>query len=147
MRFSISLLFASLILAAAFLARGQAPEPTTAPAVNWVLPLFTDREGYRAMTLRGSSVKPADNGGIAVTDLNITIFSGDAAVRVDTVLLSQYAVFLPKENRAFGDKTVRVIRAEIDVTGEGWTYDQTGKKVSIRENVRVVYRAPLKLSL
>lgn len=147
MRYSTSLLFAGLVLAAAFLARGQAPVPATAPAINWVLPLFTDREGYRAMTLRGSSVKPADNGGIAVTDLNITIFSGDAAARVDTVLLSQDAVFLPKENRAFGEKTVRVIRDEIDVTGEKWTYDQAGKKVSIRENVQVVYRAPLKLSL
>ena len=147
MRFVILLILAALASAATFRARAQAPANGTAPAVNWVLPIFTDREGYRALTLRGSSVRPAEGSGIAVTDLNITIFSGDAAARVDTVLLSQDAVFLPKENRAFGEKTVRVIHDEIDVTGEKWTYDHAGKKVSIQENVRVVYRAPFKLPL
>jgi hypothetical protein len=28
------------------------------PAKNWVLPLFTAKEGFRSMTLRGSEVKP-----------------------------------------------------------------------------------------
>lgn len=118
----------------------------TAPALNWVLPLFTD-EGQRSMTLRGSAVKPAENGGIAVTDLSITIFSGEAAARVDTMLLSVDAKFLPRENRAAGTKSVRVIRDDCEVTGEDWTYDHAGKKVSIRKNVRVTYRAPLKLPL
>jgi hypothetical protein len=151
-----------LLLAIAFVATARAqqapaaaPPPAretpaanlSAPATNWVLPLFTDREGFRTMTLRGSAVKPSGNNAISVTDLSITVFSGDAAARVDTMLLSLDATFRPKENRANGEKTVRVIRDEIEVTGEDWTYDHAGKIVSIRKNVRVVYRLPLKITL
>lgn len=117
------------------------------PAINWVLPLFTDKEGYRSMTLRGSEVRPADNNSIAVADLSITIFSGDAAARVDTMLLAQNARFFPKENRATGERTVRVIRDDIEVTGHNWMYEHAGKKVSIRAGVRVVFQAPLDIRL
>jgi hypothetical protein len=123
-----------------FLQGGEPPPP--APAVNWVLPLFTEKEGHRSMTLRGSEVRPIGRS-IAVTDLHITIFSGDASAQVDTVLLSSDAVFSPKENLARGDKGVRLIRDDVDVTGVGWTYDHTTKKVSLQHNVRVTFRAQL----
>lgn len=113
-----------------------------APAVNWVLPIFTDKEGFRSMTLRGTEVRPAGNR-IAVTDLNITIFSGDAHAHVDSILLSPAAVFLPKENRATGDKSVRFIRDDVEVTGVGWSYDHKAKKVSLQQQVRVTFRAQM----
>ena len=128
-----------LLLAAA--ARAQAP--ATAPAVNWVLPLFTDKEGFRTMTLRGSEVRPGAHNSIAVRDLNITVFSGDAAARVDNVLLSPVADFFPKENRAAGDGPVRLIRDDVEVTGVGWTYDHAAKKVSLQSRVHVTFRAQL----
>ena len=121
--------------------------PTSPPAVNWVLPLFTDRDGYRSMTLRGATVKPAGANGIVVTDLNVTVFSGDATARVESVLLSQDATYYPRETRVTGEKNVRVLRDELEVTGENWSYEHSGKKVSIRKDVRVVYRAPLKIPL
>ena len=133
-----SVLIGILLVCAA--ARAQAPAP--APAVNWVLPIFTDKEGYRSMTLRGSEVRPTGKN-IAVTDLNITIFSGDEKAHVDTILLSPEAMFFPKENRASGDKAVRVIRDDVEVTGIGWTYDHATKKVSLQHNVRVTFTAQL----
>lgn len=124
-----------------------APEKAKAPVVgaparNWVLPLFTDKEGYRSMTLRGSEVRPGVNT-IAVTDFNITVFSGDAAAHVDTMLLSSAATFFPKEQRATGDGAVRLIRDDAVLTGEGWIYEHTAKKVLISRKVRVVFEAPL----
>jgi lipopolysaccharide export system protein LptC len=107
-----------------------------------VLPLFTDKEGFRTMTLRGSEVRPVGTD-IAVTDLNITIFSGDAAAKVDSILLSRQARFFPKANRAAGDDAVRYIRDDIEVTGVGWTYDHTTKKISLRRQVRVTFTAQL----
>ena len=112
------------------------------PAINWVLPMFTDKEGFRSMTLRGTEVRPVGKS-IAVTDLSITIFSGDAKAQVDSILLSPAAVFSPKENRAGGDSAVRLIRDDVEVTGTGWTYDHAARKVSLRENVRVSFRAQL----
>jgi hypothetical protein len=131
--------------------RAQAPDAAppivftpggAAPAVNWVLPIFTDKEGYRSMTLRGSEIRPIGRT-IAVTDLSITIFSGDARSAVDTILLSPSAIFSPKENQASGEKSVRLIRDDIEVTGVGWTYDHATKKVSLQQNVRVTFLAQL----
>lgn len=116
-------------------------DPTATPAVNWVLPIFTDREGHRSMTLRGSAVRPNSDGSIAVDDLSITVFDGKAEPKVDTILLSPTARFFPKENRASGDKAVRLIRDDIEVNGVGWTYDHATKKVSLHQNVRVTFYA------
>lgn len=116
---------------------------TTAPAKNWVLPLFTDKEGFRSMTLRGSEARTPAANRIDVTDLNITVFSGDAAARVDSLLLSPQASFYLKENRATGEKSVRFIRDDVEVTGEVWSYDHALKKVSLARNARVVFRAQL----
>jgi hypothetical protein len=130
-----------LLVSCSLLPGGEPPAP--APAVNWMLPIFTDKEGYRSMTLRGSEVRPQNSGAIAVTDLNITIFSGDAAARVDSILLSPAATFYPRENRATGEKSVRFIRDDIEVTGVGWTYDHAAKKVSLHSNVRVTFSAQM----
>jgi hypothetical protein len=141
--------FLPRLLALASFSLLPAPAATTpiltessAPAVNWVLPIFTDKEGFRSMTLRGSEVRPVGRS-IAVTDLSITIFSGDATSSIDSMLLSPSAVFVPKEHSARGDKSVRFIRDDIEVTGVGWTYDHTAKKVSLQQNVRVTFRAQL----
>jgi len=117
------------------------------PALNWVLPIFTDAEGHRSMTLRGSAVAPDADGAINITNLSITVFSEDAGARVDTLLLSREATFFPDEHRAVGSRGVRVLHDALEVTGFDWNYDHHGKKVSIRKDVRVVYRAPLKLPL
>lgn len=135
-----------LLVLAAALPASTPPAPThapgTAPALNWVLPLFTDKEGYRSMTLRGSEVRPA-GANIAVTDLNITIFSGDAAARVDSILLSRQAEFRPKENRASGTDAVRYIRDDIEVTGVGWDYDHATRRISLHSRVRVTFKSQL----
>jgi hypothetical protein len=153
--------FLLLTLFACCAARAQSPGPTrpasgepsrtepsepaaTAPAKNWVLPLFTDKDGFRSMTLRGSEVRPVGTNRIDITDLSITVFSGDDAARFDSMLLSPQASFFPKENRATGEKSVRLIRDDIEVTGDGWSYEQAAKKVSLAKNVRVVFRAQLK---
>jgi len=113
----------------------------TSPAKNWVLPLFTDKEGFRSMTLRGSEARTPAANRIDVVDLNITVFSGDATARVESVLLSAQASFFPKDNRATGEKSVRLVRDDIEVTG--WTYDRTTQTVTILKNTRIVFRAQL----
>ncbi len=152
-------LFAARLLAlvAAASAAVAAPAPATpasptpapsadsagaAPALNWVLPLFTDKEGFRSMTLRGTAVRPVGKN-IAVTDLNITIFTGDAKAQVDSVLLSSSALFLAKEQRASGDGGVRFIRDDFEVTGNAWTYDHATRKLTLDRAVRTTFRVQL----
>jgi len=125
-------------LGAACLLRAAAADGGLAPAKNWVLPLFT-KEGYHSMTLRGAEVHPFSSDRIDVTDLNITVFSGDPAARVETVLLSSRASYFPHEKKASGRDYVRLIRDDCEITGQDWTYQEEGKKVSIRRHAHVVY--------
>jgi hypothetical protein len=142
-----ALLPALLALSSGCLAAPAAVTVAT-PARNWVLPLFTP-EGFRSMTLRGSAVHPVGADRIDVVDINITTFSGDAAARVDSSLLSAAASFFPRETRASGPETVRLIRfapdgnIDAEITGEDWTYRQAGKRVSIGRRAHVVFREQL----
>jgi len=144
-------LFSGLALAAGLATAGGGAAPAggpAPPAKNWALPLFTN-EGWRSMTLRGTEVHPVSSDRIDVVDINITVFSGDAAERVASILLSPSASFFPHANSASGAQSVRMIRFRPDgeiaaeITGEDWTYAQAGEKVSIRRNAHVVFKEQL----
>lgn len=112
------------------------------PARNWTLPLFT-KEGYRQMTLRGDEVHPISADRVDIIGLNVTVFSGGPVPKVDSVLLSPEATFLINEKIAKGDKTVRLVRDDVEVTGEGWTYIYNEKKVLISRHAHVVFHSSL----
>ncbi len=114
------------------------------PALGWVFPVFTDKEGYHMLTLRGSSARLLSADRIEVTGFSAIVFSGDASERTDSVLMSPQAVFQPKLNRAEGDGAVRLIHDDVEVTGRGWTYEHKIQKVTIAHDVRVVFQAQLK---
>lgn len=115
----------------------------TAPAKNWVLPLFS-KEGFRSMTARGSEARLVSEHQFEVVDLNLTLFTGDASAKVDTILLSPAATFLPDAKIARGDKSVRFIGDEIEASGTHWVYRHEEKKISLDGDVRVTFRAELK---
>ncbi len=121
---------------------GDKPQPSAAPAHQWVLPVFSDREGHRLMTLRGAEVRPAGEV-IVIRDLMVTVFSGDASAKVDSILMSPAAEFRPGRNVVSGDRSVRFLQDDVEVTGGRWTFDQAAKKVSLRENVRVTFKGSL----
>ncbi len=125
-------------------ADGPAPQVVSAPARNWVFPRFT-KEGYRAMTLRGTEVREISADQIDIVDLNITVFSHDAAAQINSIILSPAASYFLKADRATGPQAVRLIdyRDQLEVTGEDWTYELGRKKISLARNVRVVIHAPL----
>jgi hypothetical protein len=133
------------LLACAAALRGAEPAAITAPAHNWVLPLFTPN-GYRSWTLRGDEVRFTSKDRIDVTFINITVFSGDAATIPTTSVLSEQASYFPALSLASGKGRVRIIR-NIDGTeasGEDWSYDFTHEKVSIHRNVEVTFQQVLK---
>ncbi len=133
------LLIAILTLA---LATHAPAAEVTAPARNWVLPAFT-KEGFREATARGSEARALTDRTFQVIDLNLTFFSGDAANRVETVILSPAATFLPDEKVARGEHHVRFIRDDVEASGTRWVYHHADKKISLAGNVRVTFRAEI----
>jgi hypothetical protein len=137
--------FLPLVLLAAGSVPAQPPGagPTFgAPAQNWEMKIFT-REGFRSMILRGTEARIGGENRYDVIDLNITTFSGTADARVESIFLSPSASFFTKETIARGDKSVRLIREDMEITGEQWTYFHAQQKVSIQKNNRVVFHAAL----
>ena len=112
------------------------------PARNWTLPLFT-KEGYRQVTLRGDEVRPGQLGpDRRHRDERHRLLRG-ADARVDSVLVSPEATFLLNEKVAQGDKAVRLVRDDVDVRGEGWSYNYNEKKVLIYHHTHVVFHSAL----
>jgi hypothetical protein len=135
-----ALLAAAMLPAAALsVAQEAAVAP---PAKNWTLPLFT-KEGYRQMTLKGAEVRPVTSDRVDISGLDVTVFSGGPEAKVDTVILSPEASFMINEKIARGDRTVRLVRDDVDVTGVGWTYYYYEKKVLIAHSAHVVFHAGL----
>lgn len=117
-----------------------------APLKDWALQLRTDA-GDPSMTLRGTEVRPISSSRIDIQELNMTVFSGDPAARVDTSVLSPAATYFPRERRVTGPGVVRLLdfRDGIEATGEQWvyTYSERQKKISMERNVRIVIHHPL----
>ncbi len=113
-----------------------------APLLNWTLPLFTD-DNFRQMIARGSEARVTGPHLFEVVDLNLTLFSRDAAARVDTVILSPAATFDSEAKTARGEKSVRFIRDDLEAAGTHWMYWYDQKKISLDGNVHVTLRAEL----
>ena len=126
-----------------FAAIPAAPPPAAEiAAVNQsTLQTFT-KEGFRSLLLRASSMHGTREQ-VDMTDMILSVFSGDATERIETILLAPTARFFPDQNLARGEKSVRLIRDEMEITGEDWTYDHARQKVTIDKNVRVVFHAEL----
>ena len=77
------------------------------------------------MTLRGTEARTFSAERIDIIDLNITTFNGDATAKVDSILLCrELASFFPNEKIVRGESTVRLMRDDLEITGEQWTYDR-----------------------
>jgi hypothetical protein len=137
-----------VVLGAALPAPAEPPPRagTQAPVIDFSLPTFTIPDGYRSMLVRGSEAWMTAPNIIDIKGLTMTIFSGDASNRIDTMLLSPAARVLPDEQVIAGDSTLRVINLHdgYEATGENWRYAHKNKTVTLARNVRVVLQAEFK---
>jgi hypothetical protein len=140
-----SRLLATALALIALAANAADSGPTVdVPARNWTQWQYS-KEGYLQMTLRADVVRPVTADRIDIVDMNLTVFSGDAARRVDTSVVSPAATFFVRERRASGSSPVRLIdfRDNLEITGEDWSYEMEGKKISLHRHVHVVFHASL----
>jgi len=133
-----------LLCLLASVAAAGAGGPSSEPIKNFILPTFTPAEGYRSMLLRGSEAWMLTPRLIQLDDMNLTVFSGDVFNRIDSILLSPIARVSLDEHTAGGPGSVRLIRDDLELTGEQWTYDQAQKRISIARHVHVVFHTELK---
>jgi hypothetical protein len=139
MRLRRFLLLLVLLPAAAWAANTQVSSEK--PIINFSLPAFTP-DGFRSWLVRGSEGRylPKQNQ-IEVRELNLSIFSGLADNRVDTIIVSPVAIVTPAASVVSGPTTIRVINDQFEATGSDWRYGHKDRKITIAKHVRITFRA------
>ncbi len=136
-------LLLGLCLASATASAADTRFATDKPVINFRLPTFTP-EGHRAWLVRGSEARFNGEDRIDIKDLTLSIFTGEADGKLDTLILSPTAELRPGESLASGPGAIRVISDQFEATGTGWKYAHKDKRISIAKNVRVVFHAEFK---
>ncbi len=135
--------WATFVALSALPALRASPEATAAsPVKNFRLPTFTD-EGFRQTMIRAAEARLPDPARIDATELELTLFTSDAAGEIDAMLAAPLATIFPKQQFASGPSTVRIERIDLTVTGSDWSYDHAAQKITIKRDARVIMRATL----
>ena len=122
---------------------GQTPRISApAPVKDYSISFFSEA-GYHDMQVKGATADVSDPKRIAVTGLILTLFSGDEAQQVETVILSPEALVEPDPQLVSGPSAVRLVRDDLELTGENWQYEHAAKKILIHRKARIVFCAPL----
>jgi len=123
-----------------------------APITNFRLTELSN-EGFRSSLVRGSEAHYINDNQIDLVGMQYTTFLENEAGDLDATLLAPTAtVFIlnGKVNKVRGNESVRLIRKNIEVTGELWTYEHaeknspTPKKLVIEKNVHAIFRIEMK---
>ncbi len=132
-----------LLAAAASALPGQTPEISSpAPVKNFSLPFFND-DGNRTLLVRGTEARLTDPRRPVLTEMTVTLFTGDAANEVESVLLSRAAVVDTTTQVIEGSEAVRFVRDDLEISGEAWRYEHAARRIIIQRKARVVLRAEL----
>jgi len=140
----LTLVLTVLALAAPVAAQTGAPTiKPSAPIKEFRLPTF-NKDGKRATFMRAGEALFVTSTQIDVKDMQFTLFTKDGTDAFDTVLLAPSATFVTDKQIVSGKESVRVIRVDLEVTGEQWTYNHPEKRVLIGKNARVIFQDELK---
>ncbi len=138
-------LVASLLALSGPLA-AQTPAPKikpSAPIKEFRLPTF-DKDGKRATFMRAGEALFVSTTQVDVKDMQFILFTKDGTDAFDTTLLAPSATFLTDKQIVSGKESVRVVRIDLEVTGEQWSYNHPAKRVLIGKNARVIFQDELK---
>lgn len=116
-----------------------------APVRNFSLPFF-NKEGHRTMLIRGNEARLTDPRRPQFVDMTLSLFAGDASNTIETVILSTEATVDTTTKTVEGTGPVRLVRDDIEVTGERWFYDYNDTEtisLRIERKARIVFRAEL----
>jgi hypothetical protein len=133
-----------LAFAAPASAQNVAPKvKPSAPIKELRLPTF-DKDGKRAAFMHAREALYVTSTQIDVKDMQFTLFTKDGTGAFDSLLLAPSATFLTDKQIVSGKESVRVVRINVEVTGEQWSYNHPEKRVLIGNNARVIFQDELK---
>ena len=131
------------LIAFAGLAMAQAPRvSTSAPVKDYSITFFSDA-GYHKMRVEGGSADLQDRNSVRVENMTLTLFSGEADRAVESVLMAPIAILEPETEQVSGPDAVRLIRDDLELFGENWSYNHLERKIHLRRNAKIIFNAHL----
>ncbi len=142
----LALILPALLALTAALAPAQTAESkvkASAPVKNLTIPTF-DKAGKRETFMKADEALFISTNHIEVKNMNFTLFTKDGTGAFDTLLIAPAATFLRDKQIVSGKDSMRLLRVNVEVTGEQWSYNHAEKRVLIGKNVRVTFQDELK---
>ena len=140
----IAILLALLASAAPVAAQGLSPKIIpSAPIKEFRLPTF-DKDGKRATFMRATEALFVTPTQVDVKEMQFTLFTKDGTGAFDTMITAPSATLLTDKQFISGKESVHLVRIDLEVTGEQWSYNHPEKRVLIGRNARVTFQDELK---
>jgi hypothetical protein len=113
-----------------------------APIKNFKLPMFNNA-GVRIWDLRGEEAKYVSQDRVDLFTMTLKVFNDDGSGQVRIEIQSPQATVFANEHVVTGGNTIRMFSEDFDISGRNYTWRGRELSVTIREDVRVVFKAPL----
>lgn len=132
----------SLLLAAGIVVAQTARVSTSAPVKDYSISFFSDA-GYHKMRVEGGSADLQNRNSIRLEAMTLTLFSGEADRSVESVLMAPVAILQPDTELVGGPEAVRLVRDDLELFGEDWSFDHRARKIHLRRNAKIIFNANL----
>lgn len=131
---------AAIVLLIAHAAHGQMTPD--APIKNFKLPMFSDA-GVKLWDLRGAEAKYVSQDRVDLFTMNLKVFKTDGSGILQIEIQSPQATVFVNQHIVTGDQTIRVHNDDFEISGRNYTWKGREQHVTIREDVRVVFKVQL----
>lgn len=113
-----------------------------APIKNFKLPMF-DNAGMKTWDLRGEEARYHSQDRVDLFRMNLKIFESDGSGAVRIEIRSPHATVLANQHVVSGEDSIHVLNEDFEISGKDYTWRGREMSVTIRNDVRVVFKAPL----
>ena len=134
--------FLVLVAAISFVSAQDARVATSAPVKNYSVSFFSDA-GYHRMRDKGGTADLQDRDQVRVEEMTLTLFSGEADRRVESVLIAPVAILNPENELVRGPEAVRLVRDDLELYGEDWSYDHRAREIHLRRGAHIIFNTSL----
>lgn len=117
-----------------------------APVKNFRFPRFGEN-GYTQWVLQGEKGIYDSEEQIRVNEMALRVYSGDERMAKELTLDSPQATIRLKEDRAFSEKTIKIVGANFTITGTGWEWIGKTKEIVVEADTVVEFTQAITGSL
>ncbi len=114
-----------------------------APVLDFKLPMFGEKNGYKIWELRGREGRYVSEERIDVVGMELRLFSGKADIKVHTTIESPAATMLVSKSQALGKSEIKITGNQFQIEGEDWKWVGSSRTITVDKNVRVSFQQRL----